>query len=242
MFNKKKKIIFQPYLENIELVADHPSPGYRHVPNWYKKQKLYSNNENKYFNAFKKSLFVQTYKMCTPLVDSITSGYMITLPADIIVVNKSSEGYSPHISWNVSFEITDTQSPEVLGNYPSPEGFFPQLYRWNPEWIIKTPAGYSLWVTHPSHRYDLPFFTLNGFVDTDKHPNKLLFPFFIKNGFEGIIEKGTPIVQIIPIKRDSWITKLNNFNKKNLLISADNVNSKFERFYKHNYWTSKKYE
>ena len=42
---------------------------------------------------------------------------------------------------------------------------------------------------HPVHRHDLPFFTLTGFVDTDKLPNRLVLPFFIKDGFELIIEK-----------------------------------------------------
>lgn len=242
MFNKNKKIIFQPSLKKTELLTSHPTPGYKHVPVWYKKQKLYSNNENKYFNAFKKSKFSKTYKMCTPLVDSLTAGYMVTLPSDIIVVNGSSDGYVPNISWSITWNVADTQSTDVLGNYPVPDGYFAQVFRWNPEWIIKTPPGYSLWITHPSHRNELPFLTLNAFVDTDKHPNNLFFPFFIKDGFEGIIEKGTPIIQIIPMKRESWITKLNNFNIRSIEIGFDNVTSKFERFYKHNYWTRKKYE
>ena len=242
MFNKNKKITFQASLEKSELLTNYPSPGYKHIPDWYRKQKLFSNDENLYLKAFKKSRFSKTYKMCTPLIDSLTSGYMVTLPADIIVTNTSSTGYVPNLRWDVSWDIADAQPVDVLGNYPVPDGFFSLAFRWHPEWIVNTPPGYSLWVTHPSHRHDLPFFTLNAFVDTDKHPNGLMFPFFVKNGFEGIIEKDTPIVQIIPIKRNSWVTKIKKFNSNSVLIGFDNVNLKFSKFYKYNYWSKKKYE
>jgi hypothetical protein len=243
MLNKNKKISFRPSTEKSELLTNHPSPGYHHIPEWFKKQKLFSNNENDYFKAFKKSRFAKTFKMCTPLVDSISSGYMFTLPVDIAVLNVSTNGgYVPQITWHVSWQVVDPQPKEVLGQYPVPDGFYPQMFRWHPEWIVETPTGYSLWITHPSHRYDLPFITINSFVDTDKHPNALMFPFFIKQGFEGIIEKGTPIVQVIPIKRESWVTRVKKFNIKSILIGFDNVDLKFSRVYKHNYWSKKKYE
>jgi hypothetical protein len=242
MFNKDKQIIFQPSTEKSELLIECPTPSYKSIPEWYKKQKLFSNGENDYFKAFKKSTIIKTFKLCTPLVDSMTAGYMITLPADIIITNASDSGYTPIVNWTVSWEVLDVQSTDVLGSYPVPEGFYPQLFRWHPKWIIKTPSKYSLWITHPSHRNDLPFLTINSFVDTDKHPNALLFPFFIKKGFEGVIEKGTPIVQIIPVKRDSWTTKIKKFSKYIAIVGDDNVALKFIRFYKHTYWTRKKYE
>jgi antitoxin (DNA-binding transcriptional repressor) of toxin-antitoxin stability system len=29
-------------------------------------------------------------------------------------------------------------------------------------------------------------------------------PFYIKNGFEGVIKSGTPVAQIIPFKQENW--------------------------------------
>jgi hypothetical protein len=239
---KNRRITFTPSSEKADLLNDAPKPAYSHVPSWYKTQKLFSNDENNYLKAFKKGNLFKTYKMCTPLVDSITSGYMITLPADIIVTNVGVEEYVPQINWSVSWEVLDFQADEVLGNYPVPTGFYKSVFRWNPEWIVETPAGYSLWVTHPAHRHDLPFFTLNSFIDTDKHPNQIFFPFFIKSGFEGIIQKGTPIVQIIPVRRESWVTRVRGFNKNNSIVRPDNMNLVFTKAYKHNYWSKKKYE
>jgi hypothetical protein len=57
---------------------------------------------------------------------------------------------------------------------------------------------------HPVNRYDLPFITLTGVVDSDIAMSPGNLPFFIKKDFEGIIPKGTPIVQIFPFKRDDW--------------------------------------
>jgi hypothetical protein len=44
----------------------------------------------------------------------------------------------------------------------------------------------------------------SGIMDTDmwKHAGRI--PFFIRKDFEGIIPKGTPFAQIIPISRDDW--------------------------------------
>lgn len=242
MFNKNKKIIFQPGSELTELLVDHPKPSYNHVPEWYRKQKLYSNGENDYFKAFKKRPREGTYKLCTPLVDSITSGYTLTLSTDIIVTDVGIGEYLPQINWLTTWNPVDDQGKDVLGNYPVPPGFCNILFRWIGDWIIKTPPGYSLWVTHPSHRHDLPFFTLNAFIDTDSHPNSIIFPFFIQKGFEGIIQRGTPIAQIIPVKRDSWTTKIKKFSIKDTIINSDNMNVMVARVYKYMHWTRKKYE
>ena len=41
-------------------------------------------------------------------------------------------------------------------------------------------------------------------VDTDKYPIPVHFPFLLKKNFEGLIKQGTPIIQVIPFKRESW--------------------------------------
>jgi len=58
--------------------------------------------------------------------------------------------------------------------------------------------------THPLNRYDLPFYCSSAIVDTDIWGLPTFIPFFLKRGFSGIIPKGTPLFQMIPIKRDDW--------------------------------------
>jgi hypothetical protein len=110
---------------------------------------------------------------------------------------------------------------------------------------IETPIGYSCWIMHPSHRWDLPFLTINGFVDTDKHLNSLLLPFFIKEGFTGILPAGTPFAQIVPFKREDWSSSY-SFNDPNTIYNNKLENSKTYRVpdggvYKNKVWEKRVY-
>jgi predicted membrane-bound spermidine synthase len=54
------------------------------------------------------------------------------------------------------------------------------------------------------HR-ESPFTILPGIVDTDTYTAPVNFPFVLNDiNFEGLIPAGTPIAQVIPIKRDEW--------------------------------------
>jgi hypothetical protein len=241
-----KKIVFQSAKKHADLFLNIPEPSYKNIPYWYKQQKLFSNDENDLFKANKKTLlekneFHHTYKMCTPLVDTLTSGYIIKTSADMLVVNVGKDSYEPVLQWSVSWNLADKQPNEVLGNYPVPYGYYKGVFRWMVDYKIITPPGYSLWITHPSQRYDLPFLTINGFVDTDKHPNHLVLPFFIQNSFEGIIPKGTPIAQIIPIKRDNWYSEQTEYDIDSDTYASDYVKTSLTRAYKNKYWTKKEY-
>jgi hypothetical protein len=110
-----------------------------------------------------------------------------------------------------------------------------------PAWSIKTPNGYSSLFTHPINRIDLPFYTLGGIVDTDKWGEAGNHPFVFKNGWEGIIPKGTPYAQIIPFKRDNWESiikpELHGYHEKNIR-KRDSI---LRGWYKKNAWSTKRY-
>ena len=238
-----KKIIFQQAHDYVEGLLKTPSPAIKYFPQWYKDQKIFSNGENDILKAEKKGLQMATYKLCIPFIDSMSAGYMIELPADIIVINTSKDGeYTPLIKWAVDFEVLDVLKINALGNYPIPIGFDKNVFRWSAHWHIKTPNDYSLWITHPSHRYDLPFLTINGFVDTDKHPNPIVFPFFIKHGFEGIIKEGTPIAQVVPIKRENWKSFEEKYSEQKNRNILNSVKLNYIRTYKNKYWSRKQYD
>ncbi len=240
---KNKKIIFQQAKEHVEGLFKKPKPSISYIPEWFKNQKLFSNNENRLLEAKKKENFGLTYKLCVPITDSLTAGYMFELPADIFIKNiGNNDVYIPWAEWKTDFNLLDVQENVSLGNYPIPSGFNETFYRWILDWKTITPSGYSLWVTHPSHRHDLPFFTLTGFVDTDKHPNSLFLPFFIKKDFEGIIKEGTPIAQIIPIKRENWESFEKKYERKLTLNFFNNVNLNIIRNYKNKFWSKKNYK
>ena len=68
------------------------------------------------------------------------------------------------------------------------------------------PPGYSLLITHPVNRHDLPFTTLTGLVDTDRYKDNFInFPARWRDpAFNGVLAKGTPIAQCVPVKRAIW--------------------------------------
>ena len=111
-------------------------------------------------------------------------------------------------------------------------------------WIPKLPDGYSLLITHPHNRLDLPFTTLSGIIDADKfhHVGFGQYPFYIDHNFEGVIPLGTPMFQMIPFKRDEWKSILKDYDpieqKKRSYISL----REFWNVYKNYFWQKKKYD
>jgi hypothetical protein len=56
------------------------------------------------------------------------------------------------------------------------------------------------------NRTDLPFTTLTGLVDCDAFSHSAVnFPArWHDPGFNGVLPKGTPVAQCLPIKREGW--------------------------------------
>ncbi len=71
-------------------------------------------------------------------------------------------------------------------------------------WTIATPAGWSCLFVQPLNRPNGVFEVVAGIVDTDTYRSPIHFPFFAI-GDDGlhVIEKGSPLIQVIPFRRDS---------------------------------------
>jgi hypothetical protein len=211
-------------------------PIRNYVPEWYKKtdrffgkrQILGSNGEG-----------AKTLKMCVPFLDTLTTGYTVELWQDVQVKIDSSN--EPVMFWAGEPDAAERRPINSIGDMPIPNGYSPEPFAWKFPFAIKTPKGYSVLMSHPLNRYDLPFLTLSGIVDSDTLLNSGNLPFFIKEGFEGIIPKGTPIVQIFPYKRDDWKSEedqdlLEEENKQKIL----NLRVAFGH-YKNTAWNKKTY-
>jgi hypothetical protein len=205
------------------------------IPQWYRDQDMW-NDKKPLDNSYDVS---KSFKSCMPFLDAMTSGYTIELWTDIRV--RQENGY-PIITWASGPEPVGLRSTETNKSLPIPNGFNSSQFTWKFPYTIKVPLGYSCLVTHPLNRHDLPFFGLSAIVDNEVAtlgPGN--YPFFIKEGFEGIIPAGTPIMQIIPFKRENWQTKEN----KNLLKESINLQKKIfsviSGYYKKNIWKRKEY-
>lgn len=150
-------------------------------------------------------------KKCVPFMDAMLSGYTLTLPYDVFVLQL--ENGEVKLSWSGPKELPDFISErrmELGATMPRPAGHAVNHLVFKGIWGMKTPRGWSLLITHPLNRFDLPFTTMSGIIDSDEFTSPGNIPFFVKEGFSGMIPKGTPIAQLIPIKRASWQMVPNN--------------------------------
>lgn len=236
---KEKQIFFKKTSQIDNIIKVYPEPAIKHIPKWFRDTKMFTNGENDYVKAAKDPKeFFGTNKGCIPFLDTFSSGYMVLLPATVLITN-TPQGV--RMAWKTDFAVADTQPQETLGNFPIPVGHNKTFFRWQMHSRVITPKGYSIMVTHPNQRYDLPFQTLTGIIDTDKHKNPLHLPFFLEDGFEGFIEEGTPIAQILPFKRDVWKSNNLEYTEDEVHIT-DRAKFTFWKTYKKKYWTRKSYQ
>lgn len=210
-------------------------PAKIHVPDWYKKIKGY-NKGNLVFKNNENSPYLNI-KSCVPFFDSLNIGYIIELKMDLYVEIKNKKTI---IHWR--------GSPDPIGDRPVEENIIPTPpgcsnthFIWKNQYILSAKKGYSAIVTHPLNRFDLPFITLTGIIDLDYLVGPGNIPFYIKDNFVGLIPAGTPIIQILPFKRESWkIKKDKNLIEKNK-IEYEKSFSSMIGWYKNNRWNKKEF-
>jgi hypothetical protein len=182
-----------------------PFPAVQGLPDWFKSA------PQKAFNAVLQEES-QTVKRCPPFIDAMTYGFLIPLPCDLKVENGefSWDFDVPLNSVNnaVHSPIAFHDASQAVGTPYHEEDRF--LIKFNNFWTIEAPPGYSLLFTHPVNRPELPFTTLTGLVDSDLYrDNRIHFPAHWHDiGFSGVLPKGTPVVQCMPVKREIWAMRV----------------------------------
>lgn len=193
------------------------------VPDWYKnipsKAKLRASDE-------KEDL---TIKRCIPVLDAFTTGYSLVTTEDYhFEYDKDKDVTKISGGKNVINKSISMHPVSQLGQMPFSPEFIEYAYKWSNPYMIKTPKGYSVLFTHPMNQPDLPFYTLSGVVDTDTYIMPVLFPFLMKNNFSGVLPAGTPVVQVIPFKRDDWQHRVYDKASENLLMSHADTHKEYE--------------
>jgi hypothetical protein len=149
-----------------------------------------------------------TLKRCPPVIDAMTTGFLIPLICDVRVADGE-------FSWDEDLPaggpVEFARSPMGLHDPAQAAGsplYDPDrfLVKFHNLWTIQAPEGYALVFTHPVNRFDLPFTTLSGRVDADRyHDAWINFPAVWRDpGFRGVLPRGTPVAQVFPVKRESW--------------------------------------
>jgi hypothetical protein len=237
-----QKISFIPSLENFKDVYTAPVPAITMVPEWYKSLTLYGDtNDIKNLNPVNHvgtdGTLVDT-KKCMPMFDALTSGYYYLLEDDLHV-SLNDDGF-PTLTWKGDVMLVDKRPTLQI---PVPGNCHQLHFGFRMNWFYRTPPGHSVLVTHPMNRYDLPFYTLSGMVDSDIWGLPVFFSFFLKRDFIGTIPKGTPIMQFIPFKRDEWEIEIKT-DKKSIEeeeFKAEKRRTMVTGYYKEDVWQKKEY-
>jgi hypothetical protein len=178
-----------------------PIPAVQGLPDWFKALPARGYSDLMQIEQ-------NTVKKCPPFIDAMTYGFLMPLMTDVTV----EDGV---LSWDNSVRgaalVHYNPAPfdfhtgnQVTGTPFAADDRF--IVKFNNYWTIKTPPGYSLLITHPVNRADLPFTTLTGLVDCDRYSDNFVnFPaLWHDDDFSGVLPKGTPIAQCIPVKRERW--------------------------------------
>lgn len=152
---------------------------------------------------------VRTLKHCPPLIDALRLGVLILCPTDIHV-----DGDDISWDWDVPHDPTFVLSRAPLGVHVPEQArgsahqndgdLFIKFVNY---WALEVPEGWSLLFHHPAGFPDLPFTTLSGVVDCDRFAlGHVHFPAVLQPDFRGVIRKGTPVAQCVPVRREASLT------------------------------------
>jgi len=188
---RKARIEFLCRPEDKDVIAE-PMPAKACLPDWFRKipalDKTHLTSTN---NG-------STVKRCMPFLDALCTGWIIPLAATVRLEIKDN-GRTVDAGWEFDHEMISYHGPQqVAGNPREPR----PPCKFHNRWTIRTSAGWSCLFVPPLNRPHSVFEVLAGVVDTDRYQSIIHFPFFA-TGADGVhvLEKGTPIVQVIPFRR-----------------------------------------
>lgn len=230
------KIIFHPSLPDNHIFVPSPRPAQSYKADWYDKLSAFYNVDDLYGENHSSNL---TIKHCVPFRDSLFAGYI-------------------QESWqDINFDITDAgrvnyrfpSEPDILGHrdhasIPLGEEFFPIEFVVKVPWAPETPAGWSVLITQPFNRPELPFFVPSGIMDSDMLTNttgEANIPIYLRKDAPSMIKSGTPLYQIIPFKRESWTSSVAKYDGDAQKKIIAKTKQHFWGGYKKYFWQKKTY-
>jgi hypothetical protein len=176
-----------------------PQPARRGLPDWVGAMPQAAHADDLGFE-------LRTVKQCPPFLDAMQTGVLLGLICDVEV-----RGGRFVWSWDPPALALDRVSRSPLSFHSPEQAAGTPLHapgrtivKFNNLWTIEAPAGWSVLATHPVNRDDLPFRTLTGLVDVDLYRDAFVqFPALWRDpDFEGTLPAGTPVAQLIPVRRE----------------------------------------
>lgn len=238
-------IKFYPFSELSQEFCPKPKPAAKFIPEWYKIQPGSKGDEQMIPQS---GMAASTIKRCMPIFDAMTAGYILSAPCDIHLDATNPE----RLEWQVPAQLQSfkadlfaTHAPEQYENYPiDPSMYHKQLFRILPTWSVGTEEGYSVLFTNPYHSDNSPLWVFTGLIDTDGFVSDGHISFLVRKDFKGIIKQGTPLVQLIPFKREEWTAEFVDPEAARKVTDNQrfNLRSTFLNGYKNKFRSKKEYK
>ena len=243
---KPSKVRFISTMPKSPGVFPEPEPAYKHIPAWYKKIDSFYGQDSTPYNGTQHI----TVKRCVAFLDILSSGYFILAPFDIYIdtTNGKKEFTIPAAlqglqSTNIKQFVGSHDLKQVEGYPFDKDVYLEYLFRVHPIWIVQTDPGVSCLFINPQHHDNSPLLAISAVIDTDGYPSDGLLSFLVKKDFKGYIKKGTPLVQVIPFKRQDYeseiIANQDEYDRTKLISLK--IRSVFNSGYKKYFWKKKKY-
>lgn len=105
-------------------------------------------------------------------------------------------------------------------------------------WVIETSKGWSVQFKNPANNWENDIHILEGVVDTDTYHQQVNFPYVWTGDKVGewVIPKGTPLVQVIPFKRQKLKKGIGTFNEVKMAKARALLMSTFVDRYRRFFW------
>lgn len=193
LFRKtKSEIIFRCATEDRGVIAE-PVPANQILPDWFRKIPAV---DKSHLTATDNGL---TVKRCMPFLDAMTAGWILPLAATVRLDVKDG-GRTVNAGWEFDKVMISNHNPHQVSGSPTDPRPPCKFHNY---WTMETPPGWSCLFVQPLNRRQPLFEVFSGVVDTDTYQSLIHFP-FVATEVDGvhILEKGTPIVQVIPFRRE----------------------------------------
>jgi hypothetical protein len=149
-----------------------------------------------------------TAKRCLPLIDAMSLGFVIPLAADCHVLTNHDNSQILFNGLAGSFPIIESHDKRQVGGHSTIKRNNGDALKFLNYWVVKTAPGWSSLFIPPINNFSQPFTCLGGMVDTDKYTKEVNFPaVWHAHNFDGMIYAGTPLITVIPIKRNIFDKK-----------------------------------
>lgn len=178
--------------EDLGVIAA-PVPAREALPDWFRRLAPVDKN---HLSTTDNAL---TVKRCMPFLDALMAGWILPLAATVRIDIRDN-GQTVDTGWDFDKTMVSNHHPYQVNGHPMQPR---PPCKFHNHWTIRTPKGWSCLFIPPMNQPNGVVEIAAGIVDTDEYTSLIHFPFFA-TAPDGLytLEKGTPLVQVIPFRRN----------------------------------------